>query len=74
MEPDGIHPRVMRELEEKLPKPFSLTYHQSSLTGEVPVDYKVASVMPIHQKDQKEDPGNYRPVSLTSVPSKVMSR
>jgi len=41
------------------------------LTEEVPVAWKLANVMSIHKKGWKEDPGNYRPFSLTSVLGKV---
>ncbi|KAK4816940.1 hypothetical protein QYF61_025763 [Mycteria americana] len=71
---DGIHPRVLRELVEELAKPLSIIYQQSWLTGEVPDDWRLASVTPIYKKGQKEDPGNYRPVSLISVPGKVMEQ
>ncbi|KFW10111.1 hypothetical protein N327_11642, partial [Fulmarus glacialis] len=74
MGPDGIHPRVLRQLAEMLTKPLSIMYQQSWLTGEVPVDWRLASVTPIYKKGRKEDLGNYRPVSLTSVLGKVMEQ
>ncbi|KAK4830237.1 hypothetical protein QYF61_009304 [Mycteria americana] len=47
---------------------------QSWLTGEVPDNWRLADVMPNYKKSWKEDLGNYRPVSLTSVPGKIMDR
>ena len=67
MGPDEIHPRVLRELVEVIAKPLSIIYQRSLLTGEVPEDWRLPSVTPIYKKGCKEDPGNYRPVSLTSV-------
>ncbi|RMB95355.1 hypothetical protein DUI87_28343 [Hirundo rustica rustica] len=74
MGPDGSHPRVMRELADELAKPLSIIYQQSWFTGEVPDDWKLANVKLIHKNGRKEDPGNYMPVGLTSVPSKVMEK
>jgi len=69
---DGIHPRVLRELVKELAKPLSIIYQQSWLTGKVPDDCRIISVTPIYKKGWKEDLGDYRPVSLTSVQGKIM--
>lgn len=59
---DGIYPRVLRELAEELTESLSIIYQQSWVTGLAPVDWKLANVLPICKKGQKEDPGNCRPV------------
>ncbi|GAB0178708.1 mitochondrial enolase superfamily member 1 [Grus japonensis] len=71
---NGIHPRVLRELVEVFIKPLSIICQQSWKTREVPIDWRFATVMPIYKKGQKEDPGNYRPVSLTLVLGKAMEQ
>jgi len=74
MGPDGLHPRVLRELAGVIAKPLSAIYQRSWLSGEVPEDWRLADVAPIYKRDHKEDLGNYRPGSLTSVPGKVMEQ
>lgn len=49
-------------------EPLLIIYQQLSLTGEIPDFWGTASVMSIYKKGQEEESGNYRAVSLTSVP------
>ncbi|KAJ7405017.1 RNA-directed DNA polymerase from mobile element jockey [Willisornis vidua] len=67
MEPGGIHPRIFKELDDVITKPLSMILEWSWEYSEVPADWKLVNVVPVFKKDKKEDPGNYRPVSVTSV-------
>ncbi|PKU35565.1 rna-directed dna polymerase from mobile element jockey-like [Limosa lapponica baueri] len=72
MGPDGIHPRVLRELADVIAGPLSIIFERSWRTGKVPEDWRKANVIPVFKKGKKEDLGNYRLVSLTS--GKMMKR
>jgi len=70
--PDGIHPRVMKELSHQLAIPLSILYKASLESGVVPQAWKDAQISAMHKKGSRSDPANYRSISLTPIAVKVL--
>ena len=70
--PDGIHSRVLREASSVLAGPLSTLFRKSIDSKKLPADWKSGEITPIHKKGDRRNPANYRPISLTAIPCKVL--
>ncbi|KAK4823331.1 hypothetical protein QYF61_000933 [Mycteria americana] len=74
MGPDGMHPRVLRELTNVTARLLlSIIFQKSWQLGKVHEDWQRANVT-IFRKGEKEDTGNNSPGSRTSITGKVMEQ
>lgn len=69
--PDGVHPKILKECAEQLSYPLKRLFERTMEEGRIPKSWKTAEVRPIFKKGKKSLPGNYRPVSLTSILCKI---
>ena len=67
-----MQPRVLMEVAEQVNEILTDIFNSSLESGQVPEDWRVANVTPLFKKGSREELGNYRPVSLTSVVGKVL--
>ena len=70
--PDELHPRVLKELATELGPVFAHLFQQSLDTGEIPKEWSLANIWPLFKKCDGSLACNYRPVSLTCVPCKLL--
>ncbi|PKU44056.1 rna-directed dna polymerase from mobile element jockey- hypothetical protein [Limosa lapponica baueri] len=74
MAPHEMHQRVQRELAVEVAKPLSTISEKLWQDKEILTDWKRGNIAPIFKEGKKENQGNYRPVSPTSVPRKVVEQ
>lgn len=70
MGPDGVSGWVLKECRDQLLEPIWNVVNSSLKEARVPKEWKRANIMPVY-KDDKMEPLNYRPVSLTSIIGKL---
>ena len=71
---DNLPAKFIRDGPKHLAPPLTHIIHLSLHSGKVPDELKSARVSPIYKKNSKTDPGNYRPVSVLCIISKILQR
>ena len=69
---DKLHPILLKNCSEAFVVPITLIFRASLATSQLPIQFKSANITPLFKKGDKTVASNYRPVSLTSVPCKIM--
>ena len=70
--PDNISPGILKLIPNEAAKFLEVIYKNSLATSEMPEDWRMANITPLHKKGAKNNPSNYRPISLTSIPCKLL--
>ena len=70
--PDKLHPALLRNSSSSFALPLTLIFRESLASSQLPVQFRSANVTPLYKKGDKTEATNYRPVSLTSVPCKIL--
>jgi len=58
MDPDGMHPCMLRELVDVIAEPLSITFERSWRTGEVPEDWRKAMSLQSSKKARRRTQGS----------------
>ena len=72
--PDGLPSRILKECAHQLAPSLHYLFTKSLKISQVPAEWKLANIIPIHKKGNKDHIENYRPISLLSIVSKTLER
>lgn len=70
--PDNISPHLLKRCAGQLALPLTTIFNNILSTSKWPTLWKKARVVAIYKKKGKQDPKNYRPVSLLSTVGKIL--
>ena len=71
---DLLPARLLKEGADEISYSLSKVFNLSLSKGVLPQDWTSAHIVPVHKRNDKSDPSNYRPISLTSIVIKVLEK
>ena len=71
---DDISIRMIQLCSDSITLPLSLIFKFSLMNGTFPDTWKMANVIPVHKKEEKNIVKNYRPISLLPIFAKVFEK
>ena len=73
--PDGLSARFLREVALEIAEPLNIFYTIFSLwSGSIPRDWKQSNVTAVYKHGSRNDPSNYRPISVVPIIAKVLEK
>lgn len=69
---DDINSKLLINVKHVCAAYLTLLFSQSLSSSILPADWKVGKVVPVYKSGNRDSPLNYRPISLTSIPCKIM--
>lgn len=69
---DGINTKILKHTIHPSSIILCHIFRQSLATGEIPYDWKIGKIIPVYKSGDKNTVSNYRPISLTSIPCKLL--
>ena len=71
---NDLPPGMLKDVAFEIAKPISYIINVSLRTGQVPTNWKIARVVPVHKSGSTADVNNYRSISILPVISKILER
>lgn len=69
---DKLDTKLIKEIKHQIALPFTYICNLSITSGKFPRHFKSANIVPIYKSGDKNNPSNYRPISLLNVLTKVL--
>lgn len=72
--PDGISSHMLKNTSYSVSPSLCKLFNRSLSTGCFPAEWKISNITPVFKSGDKGSVSNYRPISLLSIPSKILER